>query len=456
MQTQRDHVHAHTFMVGRLSSALVEGDPTRAEIPGRRAQTGLLSGIVLVLLVAGGFAVYGWIVPGGSKAFRQAGAIVVEKETGSRMVYVEGVLHPVPDLTSAMLIKGPSSQVKLISRNSLKDVPRGVPLGVPGAPETVPAAQSLVSGPWLVCLPSREAPPGSNLGGPEVGVNLDPGPAGDSLPPAQFAVARDPDGVAYLLVNHVKHRVEDESVLVALGAAGIEPPRAPAMWLSWLPDGVPLAPAKIPGAGDDGPEVGGTAYPVGTLFRQRAQSGSEQLFVLRRDGLAPVSRTEFLLADAKRRGEPVDLAPADVVDAPRSSDRSLLTRLPDLASLKLADAAGRALCVRQRPVSADAVSSEVVHVSGWESAVNDAGQTYVVARPGSGMLVTPVPAQRTGVPPTSLISDAGTAYRLVAAETVAALKLSGARPVPFPKDLLAALPQGPALSRQAVTSLPRG
>ncbi|GID28805.1 type VII secretion protein EccB [Paractinoplanes brasiliensis] len=450
MQTQRDHVHAHTFMMGRLSSALVEGDPTGAEIPGRRAQTGLLVGLILLLLLVGGFAVYGWIVPGGSKAYRQAGAILVEKETGNRYVYLDGALHQTPDLTSAMLIQGAAGKVKLISRNSIKDVPRGIPLGVAGAPQQMPAADALAKGPWLACLPGSVVP-GKRVSG--LGVNLEPQTPATPLAEGAFLVVRDPGGVAYLLANYLKYRIDDDAVLVALGAAAINPPTAPAIWLGWLGDGPALAPATIPGAGSAGPRVGGRPYAVGTLFRQ----GADQHFVLRRDGLAPMSRTEFLIADAKTPGPPVTLDPADVVGARRSADRTLLNRLPDLASLRLADPSGQAVCMQQRPISPETISSIVVLTPAWAAGVWSDGRTTVLAEPGSGMAVLPVPLEsRVTAKKITFISDEGVTYRLADQTTVASLKLAGATPVPFPKELLATLPQGPVLSRAAVTSLARG
>ncbi len=454
MQTQRDHVHAHTFMVGRLSSALVEGDPTRAEIPGRRAQSGFLIGVILVVLVAGGFAVYGWIVPGGSQAYRQAGAILVEKETGNRYVYIAGALHPTADLTSAMLVQGANAQVKLISRNSLKDVPRGVAFSVTGAPPEVPDASALVKGPWLTCLPGSVVP-GRPISG--LGINLEPNTPSEPLPAPNFAVVRDPKGVPYLLANQLKYHVEDEAVLVALGVGSTAVATAANMWLDWLGDGPTLAPARIADAGQPGPQVGGHTYPIGTLFRQRADSGVEQLFVSRKDGIAPMSRTEFLFAAAKNQRSPVDADPAAIVGAKRSADSSLLSRLPDLASLRPVQAAGRALCVRQEQVSPLAFTSTVVFADRGAAGVHPDGSTYVIARPAAGMTVFAVPVtSSTTTPPVSFISAQGTAYRLANTETVAALKLNTVTPVPFPKDLLAALPSGPMLSRQAVTGLPRG
>ncbi|WP_305785774.1 type VII secretion protein EccB [Symbioplanes lichenis] len=457
MQTQRDHVHAHTFMMGRLSSALVEGDPTGAEIPGHRAQTGLLVGVLLSILVVGGFAVYGWIVPGGSKAYKQAGTIIVEKESGNRFVYIDGALHPVPDLTSAMLIQGGKSTVKLVSRNSLKDVPRGIPLGVAGAPQQLPTADALTDGPWLTCLPGSVAT-GRKVSG--LGVNLEPDVPVTLLPEKKFLVVEDEQGQPYLLANYVKYKITDESVLVALGAAATRPAPAPDMWLGWLGDGVDLGPAKIPGEGSTGPRVGGRTHKVGTLFRQ----GEDQLFVLRKDGLAPVSRTEFLILDAADRRAPVDLDPADLVAAERSTDRTLLDRLPDLASLQLQDTSGQAVCQQQRPVDPENYTSVVALAPQWASGVYADGKTTVIVRQGSGMAVTPVASVTDASAATSasaakkvaFVSDEGMAYNLADTTTVASLKLNTVTPVPFPRELLAALPQGPVLSRKAVTSLARG
>lgn len=451
MQTQRDHVHAHTFMMGRLSSALVQGDPTSAQIPGQRALTGLLIGIILVLLAGGGFAVYGWIVPGGSKAYRQAGVILVEKESGTRYVYRDGLLYPTPNLTSAMLLQGPSATVKLISRSSIKDLPRGPEIGIADAPQAIPAANALVTGPWLVCLPGSVV----DRPGPGFGVNLDPQAAAAPLDDRTFAVVGGPDGVTYLLAGHDKFPLADDSVLVALGAANARVVAAPAAWLDRVPTGVLLGPAELPDAGDPGPPLDGRSYPVGTLFRQRPAAGAEQLFVLRSDGLAPVSRMEFTLAAVRDGGTPVTLDAAAVARAPRSGDRTLVDRLPDLTGFQWRDSDDRVLCLRQRPSGEDSVSSEIVVSDRRSSGVYDNGTTTVLAKAGSGLTVRPVPTAKVSAE-VALISDQGIAYPLADADTVSALKLHAAAAVPFPRDLLAALPQGPVLSRTAVNGLARG
>ncbi|MGW4482240.1 type VII secretion protein EccB [Amycolatopsis sp. NPDC004368] len=61
VQTQKDHVEAYSFLIGRMTSALVLGDASHLDVPAKRAWTGLLVGAALGLLIAVGFFVYGLI-----------------------------------------------------------------------------------------------------------------------------------------------------------------------------------------------------------------------------------------------------------------------------------------------------------------------------------------------------------------------------------------------------------
>ncbi|MGW3621398.1 type VII secretion protein EccB [Micromonospora arida] len=449
MQTQRDHVHAHQFMVGRLSSALVLGDPSGAEVPGRRALTGLMFGILIAVLVVAGFGVYGWIVPGGSKAYREPGLILVEKETGNRYVYVDGMLRPTPDLPAALLWQGTGAKVKLISRASLAGVPRGLALGIPGGPRDVPAQESFVSGPWLACLPDKP-------GGAGLGIELDPRLPFTPIPPERLTVVRAQSGTFHLLTQGHRHRVADDAVLVALGVTAASAPAAPESWLKQIPAGVDLAPAVIPGRGRAGPSIAGRSYDIGTLFRQSAGARGEQFFVLRADGLATLSHTEFLFAGVRSRSEPVTLRGADLLTAPRSADRSLLDRLPDLAGVAEHRLGDQVLCLRQAPTAANTVSSVLVETPRTSAPFDAAGRGTVRGPAGGAMAVVGVPVTPGSNPPIYFVSSGGVAFLLKNEEAAAALKINQVRPAPFPQELLAGLPQGPTLSREAVTVFAEG
>ncbi|WP_127500464.1 type VII secretion protein EccB [Actinoplanes solisilvae] len=442
MQTQRDHVHAHQFMMGRLSSALVQGDPTSAEIPGHRALTGLMFGILVAVLGIGGVAVYGWIVPGGSKAYSKPGTMLVEKETGNRYVYVAGSVHPVANVTTASLLLGGKMAVKLISQNSLKDVPHGGELGNVRWPQSVSTSRP-VAGPWMVCLPgSRVKEPAPAA----LGLNLDPAAPSEPLATDRFTVVRNPKGKVYLINQGHKYEVGNDSVLTALGAGDASAVLAPQLWLDWLPDGKPLRAAVIPGAGSPGGSIGGENYQVGRLFEQKSQ-----LFVLFKDGLAPIGPTDFLLTAAKSDNPPVRLDAAAVAAAPKSKNKSLAKRLPDFTAMHWQDPGGLVLCQRQAPKDEKTFQTMIVYTSAPASGVDGYGKVRVVAQPGTGMTVTPVPHASTARPPVTFISEAGIAYPVADQNTQTALGLNRVPATPFPQSLLSTLEPGPSLSQSAVT-----
>lgn len=454
MQTQRDHVHAQQFLMGRMTSGLVLAEPSSIEVPARRALLGLIIGLVLSLVAALGFGLYGLLFPGGSKDWQVPGAILVEEESGTRYVYLDGKLRPTLNMASALLLtSGAGSHVELINRASLEGVPRGAPIGIPGAPQVVPSQADLLSGPWLLCLPDSVGNAGSTP--PEadsvVGINLDPAADATPLGPKTGALVQDSDGTMYLILDAVRYPISAPPMLDVLGMADAPTPVAPGHWLANLEQGPTIGPAPIEGTGQSGPAVAGVTYEVGQLFRQPALNGTEQLFVLLQDGLAPVSELEFaLLAVEQGAAAPVELTAVEVAAAPRSPDRSLTgQRLPDLAGVRPADGDGSALCLRQRPGGGKQVST-VVSVPREQAAIGPQGRAGVRVPPGTGMLATVAASgdEAERQQPLYLITALGAKYPLVGSDTIGALGYSGS-PTPLPPEMLEALPTGPMLTTRA-------
>jgi type VII secretion protein EccB len=445
MQTQRDHVHAYQFMVRRMTSALVAGDPGALEPPARRSLTGLVIGLILALLVAVGFGVFGIIVPGGNYVWQQPGAILVEEETGTRYVMLDGTLHPTLNQASAMLLQGKDAAIHTISSNSLAGLPHGAPVGILGAPDPLPRPDALYRGALALCLSITD-------GGGAASATLLPADkdAGLTEPSKQdYLLVSSPDGASYLAWRGAKHRLTDDAVAVALGLpAAVEVPR---LWLDLLKDGPAIGPADIPGAGETGLEIGGARRDVGQLFEQSTGSG-RQFFVLLRDGLARLSETDFTLlaarADARR---PLPVTPANVVATPESTDTSLRDRLPDLTGVRPMRTADQSVCVSQVPTGTRVVASIVLARRVPASAAP--GEVGVRLRPSTGLLVGAVPmpdGQRR--PDRYLITDQGRTYAVPDDESMVALGLGRAQPVAMNKRLLSALPTGPTLSRQALVN----
>lgn len=452
MQTQRDHVHAHQFQMARMSSALLLGDPSMAENPMRRTVFGLSAGIIVGVLVVVCFGVYGWIVPGGNVSWRKGSSIIVEKETGTRYIYANGKLFPTLNLASAMILSG-GSNVRLVSRKSLAGVPRGAPIGIPNAPQVLPAGvKDMVHGPWLACLGGSIAPSAAD----QIGVNLDPGATAVELPPGRFMLVGG-GGKDYLIWRGQKHLIGDPSIPVALGATNAVSIPAPVSWLDMVPSGADLDVPAIPGSGSATVAVDGHEAKVGALFTQATTTGGQQLFVLRKEGLAPVNQTMLQVLQAAHGTQPVALDAAAVAATPRSRDRSLSTPFAELSASAWQDGAGLVLCQRQTPAGKDTIDSRVVLTAQSQAGLDENGKATVRLRSGTGMVVYPVPRTSSTVATDPyLIAEQGLRYHLTDKDAAKALGLDDGYQVPFPRTLLEALPSGPALSRTAVVTEPEG
>jgi type VII secretion protein EccB len=443
VQSRRDHLHAYQFAAGRLASALVSGDPGTGEAPMRRSGLGSMFGVIAAALLVLVFVVYGLIAPVDDTSWKKAGALVVEKETGNRYIYVGGMLHPTANYASALLMAGSDTAVRQVSRSSMADVPRGAPLGIAGAPDDVAQPSSLLTGAWTDCLRT----------GSHGGEALDFAPrSARDVPDDARVLAAGPDGTRYVLWRNTKYPVDGRSSLVALGLDTEQPVSAPSAWLDALPTGTTLAPARIPGAGTGGGTLGGTAVRVGQLFRT-VVSGADHFYVLRRDGVASLTATEAALLAAAPGGEdPRQVTPNDIAAVHASSDDSLLHRIPDL--LNAADATagdGSALCLL-RTVDDSGVRSRVVRETGR---VTDAG-TRVVVPPAHAVLA--VPPKKPGdydTPDPFLITDQGVKYPLVG-QAVDALGYGGITPRTLPDSTLDLIPTGPRLSRAQAATAVRG
>ena len=75
---------------------------------------------------------------------------------GDRYVIVDGRLHPALNLASALLVGG--GQSAQVRPSVLDQLPRGLPVGIPDAPDALPPKDRLTAAPWTVCaVPSGAA-----------------------------------------------------------------------------------------------------------------------------------------------------------------------------------------------------------------------------------------------------------------------------------------------------------
>lgn len=454
MQSRRDHVQAYQFSVARLVRAAATGEAASGDLPVRRSSLGVVVGCVAGVLLCGGMLLYGVISPKPTAAWRDPGAIIVDKSTGSRYVYLDGRLRPTANFASALLIAGQQASIQMVADSTLAGVPVGPPIGIDGAPESVPAAADLLPGSWALCLRSD----GSTA--------LDLAPAGRTaaLPARTVALALAPGRAAgstveYVVLGSTRYLVANPAVLPALGLGTLAPLRTPAAWIDQLPAGPALAPAPLAGVGGQGPQLGGRPAVVGQVF-DAVGAGVNQYYVLERDGLAPITATEAaLFGSLPGAAVPVRLSPGQVAAAPVSSDQSLLTRLPDLlgaipynpaGAAAAAPGAGTDLCLLQ-PSGTGATGPVLVA----ENAAALAGAGPVLVPPDAGVLVETAQSRAlaeqnggqatAGSPGVYLVVDPGERFPVGGQDAAGALGYGQAPVRILPGQLLDLIPQGPAL-----------
>lgn len=439
MQTRRDHLQAYQFAVGRLSSALVSGDTGRGDSPTRRGSLGTIFGVILVVLLSAGFAVYGLISPVKRSTWRQTGSIIVEKETGTRYLLVGGSLHPVLNYASALLLTGASGKVQTVSQDDLEGVPHGAAVGIAGAPDSLPAPAAVLAGGWTRCL--RPGPAGGQL--------LDLSPEDEvPVPGDAQTVLIAPSGKRFVMSGGHKYPVPDTATLIALGLDDGTPLAAPDDWLDDVPAGPALLAPRIDRSGAPAGRVAGRTVKVGQVFRTGPGVGAH-LYVMASDGIAPISDTTMALLTARKgSAPPMTVDAATLATASVSRRPSPGAELPDVRDAPSLGNAGSVLCLRQTSAGKNLTSRLVL-----ESGAAATSRSSVLIPPGHGLLVVDQSQVTAGAntPQTYLVTDQATAFPLGDRQAASALRLSGPA-TDMPPDVLRLLKRGPVLDTAAAAS----
>lgn len=483
---RRDQAHAHRFLNRRLSAALIQNEPDSADMPMRKLGVATFSSVMVALLAMAGFGIYGLLRPGGATSWKNGQSLILEQETGTRYVFTGGKLHPVLNYASARLLLGQQAlTIASVSAASLSGTPRGLPIGIPGAPDELPTPATLTTGPWSVCsLPSVDA--AGNIqpyvrvtaGGAAAASGAGSAPPGAVSAGGRGVLVSGQDGTIYLVWNDHRLRVPGgEAALTGLGYSGARPLPVGDAWLSAVPQGPDLAAPPVTGAGASGPMAGGHSSRVGQVY----VSGGSQYYVMLADGLAPVTQTQaylLLAADWAARLYPatgpaaitVSAAVAASIRSQASVDaRGLPARPPALVDT----ATGQlGVCDSYQPGGSGVPVIDTVTVaspampaaastgapgggtgggtgSGQVGPLGTALADQVRIPPGGGvvMLAVAVPGGTSGT--LYLVTDQGVKYPLPDTSVLTALGLGGVTPARIPVAVAALLPTGPTLDQQA-------
>jgi type VII secretion protein EccB len=461
MASKRDQLHGYRFLSRRNASALLHADTDTAEGPLRRLSGSTAASVAMGVVVAVVAVLFG-LLRGGGGSWQDGRSLIIATGSGSRYVYLDGVLHPVLNYASALLIlrEGAVSPVS-VAAGSLNRVPHGPPVGIPQAPEEIPGTASLLTGPWVVC----SAPGTDAAGAARPVVTLSVGQvAGGSPLTAGSGLLITVDGTQYLVWNGTRLRLTDYAV-TALGYSSAVPVPVDAGFANALPQGPDLAAPEPPGIGRPGPVIDGARTVVGQVY----QAGGA-FYSVYGDGLAPVTALQerLLLADpataSAYRGpvQPLSLSLAAAQQAPRSVlQPALISGLPG-AALPLGSPPGNSteLCATLTSATADAVSVTTLPASPQAlTAAEPADQlgnplaSSVAVPAGRGALIEALAGPGAAPGTDYLVTDTGQKYPLGSTSVLTDLGLSGARVVRVPENIVALLPAGPTLDEAAATQL---
>jgi type VII secretion protein EccB len=476
MQTRRDQVQAHRFVVTRLTTGLLRTDPDAPESPNTRTNRGMALGGALGVVIAVGFLVFGFISPGGSDTWQNPKTLVLEGGTGNRYLY-DGTLRPVLNYSSARLIVGADLASHTVPRTSLSRVQHGSAVGIAGAPDALPPASGLDSGPWEVCASTRTTDSGGSA--PATSLVVDGDRLGTGLGTGQALLVSGPDGTYYLLWHGNRFKLAAGTATAdALGYGTASPLPVSASFLDALPASADLRPPAVLGQGEPGPVLDGRPTLVGQVFVVETPGSAKQYYLLQRAGLVPVSITQaaLVLAAPGERAKSYGGSPPVAVPIATDGLSKALARgsspddlLPSAPPALLPVGDGQAACIRLdaatpahgagKPATGARISIALVPAADLADSQDGSPKApadpaclpvdAVLVPPGGGSLVQALGADGGRVGGTTyLVTDAGVKYLIPTQQAAQALgyDLADARGLPSP--LLAMLPTGPDLSPQ--------
>jgi type VII secretion protein EccB len=463
--SKRDQLHAYQFLVQRVISALVTRETDPEQPPFRRPVNAAFGGIAIAVIMLAAVGVYGVINPGGNQTWADGKKVVVEKETGTRYVYLDGRLHPVANYTSALLALDDHADTVSVSRDSLAGVPRGPRIGIQDAPDDLPGPDGVLADPWTLC-----SQPAADLTGTVVptSVLMVGQTVRDGLTLRGEAVLADvPEtGERYLVLRGYRHLVsKPDQLAVGLALQATPAVRVSPAVIESIPAGRPIAPIPVAQMGQPARVVRPDVL-AGQLFAVSTSRGV-QFYLAEVGQLRPITELQYDIqrayqetAKAYPNQEPTALpmglieasgapqpsvAPAKPGDPP--AVRPDFVRMDDDATLCLTFPPGASVpWVTLEPVLPPVDPMSATPKRTEQGAVL-ADRVLVPA--GRAVVVEAVPSADTPRGTFLVVTDQGVAHALASAEVLKVLGYGDVTPVRMPAGLVARIPLGSGLSHEA-------
>ncbi|WP_159773598.1 type VII secretion protein EccB [Streptomyces sp. HM190] len=442
MASRRDQLNAYTFAKRRMLASFLQSSPDGSDEGAPRPLRAVLPGTIVGVVIVAAFGAWGMFKPTAPKDWDKPGEkVIVASESTTRYVVLETEsgtgsktqLHPVLNMASAkLLLATGKGEVVTVDESVLDkgDIPHGVTIGIPYAPDRLPSAEEAgAKKRWAVC--ERQGPGGRAIqkaafvlasrdtNRTEGRNKLRGGQLLDVIDPDGTRYVVDAGGTAYELVG------DDELLVRAVVGSASTPHRVSRQWLDTLHEGDPITFPKIegrPGAPADVPgPLKDEDKKVGMVLK--AKDGTEeQHYVVLPDRVAPVSAfvAELLLISRElvpvgQRAEERRVSPGQIVPGePFGEDRDWPTLEPE--AVNGASKGGRdrdTVCAVLRDVDG---RNGTTTLSTWAGADFPAplatGSSSAYVTPGSGQLYRQFKGEETKAGAVFLVTDTGLRYAL--------------------------------------------
>lgn len=456
--TTKVQVSGWRFLLRRVEHAIVRRDTRMFDDPLQFYSRAVTAGLVIAVLICVGAVLLAYFKPLGK---RGGDTLLVDRTTNQLYIVLpdSGQLRPVYNLTSARLILGDGKTPTAVKSDELDKMPKGQPVGIPGAPYATPVSSSPDSQ-WTLC--DTVIKPDSVAPTVESAVLITPlsvdASVGGMRPEQGMLVSfKDQD---WLITATGRHLIDlsDRAVTSAVGipVTARSTPISEGLFNA-LPNAGPWRLPDIPAGGTPNSLGLPPELVVGSVFRTVTDAGSEedeQNFVVLPNGVAKVnSTTAAALRATNSYGliEPPSMEPSAVA---RVTEQVYNSPLPDVPMDVLLRQEIPTLCWswqrvagdqnpkmtviagRRLPLPASSLTTGVDQITG-DATVYISGGQYI-------RLQSPDPRYGESL---YYIDPQGVRYGLPDEQTAAQLGLSAPRTAPW--QVVSLLVDGPVLSQQA-------
>ncbi len=154
MATKKDLVEAYSFSRRRLVTAFLSGAPGGREVEPSRPGRTVVGGLALAVLLIAGAAIASVLASRTEEDWNKVGLVVSRQEAAPYVILDDGdnpTLIPVINITSAQLILGADIEPTYVDQDVIEDQTPGDPIGIAGAPQTLPRPKQFIQSGWTAC-----------------------------------------------------------------------------------------------------------------------------------------------------------------------------------------------------------------------------------------------------------------------------------------------------------------